>query len=1028
VSSNRAEPVGTTDHGVKDSPVNSRRCVRMGVMDRASLLVIGSLERFFYWWGKFVTRHPYPVILTCLLLTAISSLGFLNFRMEHHANLLWIPLASPYNTNQAWLDTHFKNGDRAEIVIFQSENVLTPKALKEMLALHRDIQEITVDGQRFSDICTRVPIADIFQTKRRRRRRAVEEGDDYDYEDIWGYDYDYETTNETQEVVNTGSRINFRKYGRQPEGEGRELTSGANDMPADIYCGLVETLNEKCVMTSLLEMWSFNEAYIESATQKEILDAVNLLAKSPWFGYDRDFSSLLGGIERNSTGHIVAAKTSQMIWSITVPDDVEIVDNQGSGLELELADKNSLDWEELFVQTALNSSRPDAKLDVNAAKSFGDVSAGAIFFDVWLMAGGYLLMFSYTILVLGKMNSLEVRLYLASVGLVGIFMGLAVAMGLSSLFGFPYTPMHGMLPFLCLGIGIDDMFVIVQCWTNLRVEASTSITEKMGLALQHAGVSITVTSLTDIFAFGVGAISIMPGLESFCVSTAFGLAAIFLLQITWFVAWMSLDEERVLARRDGVLPCIIHKEESKGVSCLPKRENSWSMGSIYGHLLDSKVFKAITLIITLAVFGIGAWGWSQMKMKFDPVLLLPGDSYLRKWVNTHEDFYPENGWTADVYSETLNHTHLKSVDHLVQSFENLKADGGLRSVNSWWSKMKEYARVEKNLTSWEDFATEESFPVLLSDFLFSPSGATYKNNFIFEEPLRCSQPAPRVSASKFSIEYFFMDDPEQHIPARGAVTELLQSAAAPYTFSHSKVYAAWETDQIIGFELWRNIALAMACVFVVTLLLLANIQICVYVMCIVGITLTDIVGFLHFWGVTIDIISCVNIVLAIGLCVDYSVHIGLAYMVAKGSRRDKAVEAVASIGPAVFNGGFTTFLAILLCSVSYSHVFITFFKVFVLTVMFGLFHGLVLFPVVLSLIGPNSPIKQEASTSTSTSSLTISTVAGSSSNKVTPVPSPRPGLVNIAFVTETSRKPSLLDKSWTSVQVGSPPPTSLPEV
>ena len=56
-------------------------------------------------------------------------------RMEHHANLLWIPIDSPYNTNQAWLDAHFKNGDRAEIVIFQSENVLTPKALKECKTL-----------------------------------------------------------------------------------------------------------------------------------------------------------------------------------------------------------------------------------------------------------------------------------------------------------------------------------------------------------------------------------------------------------------------------------------------------------------------------------------------------------------------------------------------------------------------------------------------------------------------------------------------------------------------------------------------------------------------------------------------------------------------------------------------------------------------------------------------------------------------------------------------------------------------------
>ena len=88
-------------------------------------------------------------------------------RMEHHANLLWIPLASPYNTNQvkihhhhqqyhhhhhhhhhhhlchhyldhddnpwqAWLDTHFKNKDRVEVAIFKTNNVLTPTALKEV--------------------------------------------------------------------------------------------------------------------------------------------------------------------------------------------------------------------------------------------------------------------------------------------------------------------------------------------------------------------------------------------------------------------------------------------------------------------------------------------------------------------------------------------------------------------------------------------------------------------------------------------------------------------------------------------------------------------------------------------------------------------------------------------------------------------------------------------------------------------------------------------------------------------------------
>ena len=127
------------------------------------------------------------------------------------------------------------------------------------------------------------------------------------------------------------------------------------------------------------------------------------------------------------------------------------MDNQGSGLELELADKTTLQWEEEFVQTIQNLSKPDAVALPNAAKSFGDISSDAIFFDAYLMAGGYLLMFAYTIFMLGKLNTLEVRLFLSISGIVSIFMGLGISLSLSSLLGYPYTPMHAALPFLCLG-------------------------------------------------------------------------------------------------------------------------------------------------------------------------------------------------------------------------------------------------------------------------------------------------------------------------------------------------------------------------------------------------------------------------------------------------------------------------------------------------------------------------------------------------------------------------------------------------
>ena len=52
----------------------------MSPMDRLSRLVIGSLERLFRWWGRLVVRRPYPVILTCVAVTALASVGFLKFR------------------------------------------------------------------------------------------------------------------------------------------------------------------------------------------------------------------------------------------------------------------------------------------------------------------------------------------------------------------------------------------------------------------------------------------------------------------------------------------------------------------------------------------------------------------------------------------------------------------------------------------------------------------------------------------------------------------------------------------------------------------------------------------------------------------------------------------------------------------------------------------------------------------------------------------------------------------------------------
>jgi Sterol-sensing domain of SREBP cleavage-activation len=72
-------------------------------------------------------------------------------------------------------------------------------------------------------------------------------------------------------------------------------------------------------------------------------------------------------------------------------------------------------------------------------------------FDGFFLAGGYFIMFVYTVLMLGRLNSLEVRLYLSIAGIVSIGMGLIISLGLSMAMGYPYTPTHAALPFIALG-------------------------------------------------------------------------------------------------------------------------------------------------------------------------------------------------------------------------------------------------------------------------------------------------------------------------------------------------------------------------------------------------------------------------------------------------------------------------------------------------------------------------------------------------------------------------------------------------
>merc|ERR1719394_1079206 len=134
--------------------------------------------------------------------------------------------------------------------------------------------------------------------------------------------------------------------------------------------------------------------------------------------------------------------------------------------------------------------------------------------------------------------------------------------------GLYYGPVHSLIPFILLGIGVDDAFVIVNAFNHERKtkraeEDNTSLVSRAGRSLARAGASITVTSATDLVAFAISSTSALPALASFCGFASVSIFFLWLFASTFFAACMVLDERRQRDNRRECLCCLTRKGELK---------------------------------------------------------------------------------------------------------------------------------------------------------------------------------------------------------------------------------------------------------------------------------------------------------------------------------------------------------------------------------------------------------------------------------------------------------------------------------
>uniref|UniRef100_A0A3B5BLY9 SSD domain-containing protein n=1 Tax=Stegastes partitus TaxID=144197 RepID=A0A3B5BLY9_9TELE len=107
-----------------------------------------------------------------------------------------------------------------------------------------------------------------------------------------------------------------------------------------------------------------------------------------------------------------------------------------------------------------------------------------------------------------RMDNVRNKVWVAVFGVLSSGLAVLSSFGLLLYIGVPFVITVANSPFLILGIGLNNMFIMVSDWQHTHVK--DPVPDRMAHAYKEAIMSITITALTDVLKFFIGVTSDFP--------------------------------------------------------------------------------------------------------------------------------------------------------------------------------------------------------------------------------------------------------------------------------------------------------------------------------------------------------------------------------------------------------------------------------------------------------------------------------------------------------------------------------------
>lgn len=914
-----------------------------GILDRPqrNYRLNAFFDKLFNRLGGICARFPGITILSSIIFVGVLSVGWLKFTVETDPVHLWVSPSSAAAEEKAFFDSNFGPFYRAEQVFL--------------------VNDKTEDGQS-------------------------------------GRVLSYNTLSWWFDVEN---RV-------------RRMISIDNGLTLDDVC--FKPTGDACVVQSLTGYYGGSFSNVEPGKWKDHLrhctESPGSLDCLPDFQQPLSPDMVLGGY--NESQDVLETEALVVTW---------VVNNHAQG---SIEGEKAMDWER-SLKRLLEAVRDEAsehglRVSFNTEISLEEELNKSTNTDAKIVVISYVIMFIYASLALGSTtitwkslvtnpaNALvQSKFTLGIVGILIVLMSVSASVGLFSFAGVKVTLIIAeVIPFLVLAVGVDNIFLIVHEFERVNIShPDEEIDERVARALGRMGPSILLSATTETVAFAMGAFVGMPAVKNFA---AYAAGAVFInavLQVTMFVSVLAVNQKRVESLRADCFPCISLRKANSFApvgQVYDDEEESLLQGFIrrtYAPGLLGRKMKAAVVIIFLGLFTAGLALLPQVALGLDQRIALPNDSYLIQYFN---DLYSYFGSGPPVYFVTrdVNVTERAHQQELCGRFTTCETYS-LGFVLEQESKRPEVSYLSGSAASWiDDFfywlnpqqecckedgeicfenrdppwnislygmPEGDEFVHYAEKWIRSPTDDTcplggqapYSNAVVIDSN------HTNIPASHFRTSHTPLRSQEDFINAYAAARRISNDISEEHgidVFPYSKFYIFFDQYASIVRLTGTLLGSAVAIIFVVSSALLGSVATGAVVTATVIMMVVDIIGTMAVAGVSLNAVSLVNLIICVGIGVEFCAHIARAFMfpsrnvlerarIRFRSKDARAWTALVNVGGSVFSGiTITKLLGVIVLAFTKSKIFeIYYFRVWLALVIFAATHALIFLPVALSIFG-----------------------------------------------------------------------------